>query len=1469
MAQNIGSAYLEFMPTLAASAMSKLSAEASKVGATAGKSLGDTMTKSAETSTNKMGEIGTKAGKALGDNLAKSAKASGNLNGLAQEANRALASIKDKTINVDADANKVKASVSTVNTLIGTIKDKAVDIVVNNDKVKASVATVNTLVSGIKDKTINAVMDNAKVKQSVASVNSLLGTIKEKIKVDIEVDTRGAREKLRDLADDMNNTEQEGRLLRGAMAALGPALVPAMAVGVGAVAGLGAAIGAAALPLGIFGAAVGTVFGEFKKQQEKIDTLKGKLANLDAEIERYKALGKDTAVLDKQKAKLLEKMNAEYAKLPEGSRAAFDAFENLKGSWQDFIKANGAQVYGTMQRVFDTLTAGIGKLQPLMDIGAKAGEALSKKFENFVNGGGLDKFVQFISKNAPSAINNLGGILKNLGTFLVNVFKNFMPTGQGFLKWLNEATAKLANWSAGDGLTKFVQYMSGNGGKVASILADIAKAAVNISQAVAPLAPISLAVAQALAKIIAAVPQPVITALVASFVAYRTAVAATTAVAKTAAVASGLWAGVQGKNTAANSTNTASIVANRVALVAHAAASKVATVASAALNAVMRANPFAIIVTAIAALVAGIILLYKNNETARKIIDGAWKAIKTAMVAVADWFVKTAWPALKTAFEAMGKAVEWLWKNAIQPAWNGIKTAVDVAWKAIKVIIDAFTTAYKGLETAANFLWKNVIQPVWNGIKTVIEVAWTAIKVIFAVWLTQYVLIGKAAEFLWKNVIVPVWNGIKEAISAAWNFIKTNVLDAWQTYIKGPFTSAWNAFKTFFETLWNGLKTFLTNTWNSIKTTVFDAWQTYIKGPFTTMWNVFKAAFELLWNTLKTFLTNTWNTIRTTIFDAWQTYIKGPFTAMWNAFKTFFTTLWTTLKTFLTTTWTAIKTTVFDAWQTYIKGPFMTMWNNFKTGFTVLWTAIKTMLTTIWNAIKTTVFDAWQNYIKGPFTAMWNAFKSFLTTLWNGIKSMMQAAWNWINSNVFTPIKNGINDLKTKFQLWKTAIGIVWDQWKNHIKSGWDWVKTNVFTPMQTFITKTIPDAFTTGVNAVKTAWDKIQEIVKVPVRFVANTVLRDGLFKAYNSIAGKVNAPQITWGGVSFATGGVLPGYTPGRDVHQFVSPTGGRLNLSGGEAVMRPEFTRVIGKSGVDTLNAAARSGGVAGVKSALGLARGGIVSGPHGGPSKDRSVMSTMWEGITGLGSKVLNPISGVVNGLLGKIPASGELLNLLKNAVKTLVGQAGKFITSFWGGGDGASSAGGGATPGEGGSPGGWASMWGWVKKNFPSAQLFSGYRNSFTLSGNKSLHASGRAIDITPNRAISDKIISTFGKNITELISPWPSDHYRNGQKHNYSHAIDAQHGVYGNNAHIHWAMKNGGIFDNGGILKPGKFAVNAGRKPEAVLNPAESEGLKAMGLDTLADKLDEVVEAIDRVAPGVGAHIRGSGRGLIAGGRSV
>lgn len=79
--------------------------------------------------------------------------------------------------------------------------------------------------------------------------------------------------------------------------------------------------------------------------------------------------------------------------------------------------------------------------------------------------------------------------------------------------------------------------------------------------------------------------------------------------------------------------------------------------AQALLNIVLAANPIGIIVLLIAGLVAALVVLYNNNETARRIIDGAWKAIKSGIDTVVRWVTGTAVPWLTRAWSSISSGV--------------------------------------------------------------------------------------------------------------------------------------------------------------------------------------------------------------------------------------------------------------------------------------------------------------------------------------------------------------------------------------------------------------------------------------------------------------------------------------------------------------------------------------------------------------------------------------------------------------------------------------------------------------------------------------------------------------------------------------------------------------------------------------------------------------------------------------------
>lgn len=184
-----------------------------------------------------------------------------------------------------------------------------------------------------------------------------------------------------------------------------------------------------------------------------------------------------------------------------------------------------------------------------------------------------------------------------------------------------------------------------------------------------------------------------------------------------------------------------------------------------------------------------------------------------------------------------------------------------------------------------------------------------------------------------------------------------------------------------------------------------------------------------------------------------------------------------------------------------------------------------------------------------------------------------------------------------------------------------------------------------------------------------ATGAIKDRKVRIEVRAGGELIGYKVQGGTLLKADGGILPGYTPGRDVHMFQSPTGGTLGLSGGESVMRPEWTKAVGADFVNFMNSAARSGGVQGVKRALQrigvpgegafYAGGGIISS-HSmtGVStiekmtKRANALYAMWAKNMGTG------ISKALSGMLG---VGGPKV---QKALKWAKAQAGK--PYIWGG-----------------------------------------------------------------------------------------------------------------------------------------------------------------------------------------------------------
>jgi phage-related protein len=1105
--------------------------------------------------------------------------------------------------------------------------------------------------------------------------------------------------------------------------------------------------------------------------------------------------------------------------------------DNVSGS----LKIAGANVGLIPDALAEVLSAS-GRTLPTM---AQMIDKIIVSVANWVTkmgeAGKIDTFFQ----KGIATLQSFGQIIGNIIGIVTSVFSKMDTSGQTSLATIVKLTQAAEDW------TKSAE----GGNRIAEIWATMEKVGRQLGAAVGPIFPaLGAAIVTALPVLVSlATTFSVLLKAVTPLLPFFTQIAAAISgallppiqklagflaenekVAKVLAVAIGALVVATKLYAVGTAAAAAATTAWTVVTRAAAIASNAWAVAVYIVNTAMKANPIGLVITAITALVAIIVIAYKNHEGFREIVDKVWAAIKTAISAVADWFVKTAWPAIKTAVEALGKAMEWLWNNAIKPAWDGIKVVIEVAWAAIKAIFDTGKTVIEAYGAVFTWLWKTIIEPAWNGIKALTTTWWAGMVVIFNAIKPALEAIGAVFTWLWKNLIVPVWDGIKAATTAWWTAVQA-VFNLVISFLQVAFASAWNGFRLVIQTVFDAIKALITAWWSAV----------------------------------------------TIIFNAVITFLSTTFKAAWDTFKVLIDTVWTAIKTAISVAWEAIKV-IFTTIITFLATTFKAAWDAFKLMLTTLWEAIKTMLMAAWVWIRDTVFTPVITFLATTFKAAWDAFKLMLTTLWEAIKTMLMAAWTWIRDTVFTPIMTFLSGtFKAAWDKFRADVNTVWEAVKNLLKSGWDWIKSNVFEPIASFITKDIPSAFDKGVNAIKTAWEKIQEVVKKPVKFVVDTVINGGIIKGFNWIASKVGADTIPNVSLGFARGGVLPGYTPGRDVHQFKGRAG-TLNLSGGEAIMRPEWTRAMGSGFVNMMNGIARTRGVEGVRKTMGrmvgqpryAAKRGVLANQRQrrGGFSDGGVMNfaeggvvdflkKAWDGFT----DPVGTLKSTVSALTNQIPGGPFMKDVLKKTIDKLMDGLASFITTkFKAAGTAATANGGIAGPTGGGSGdklvafGKWLQSQGYSVSEHPA---FGGVTSGGHTNGSR--HYSGRAIDVNAGSGTS--------KAEQQKLAAIIDDAHRAGLR-----SIFMAPGHY-NHAHFDYAKggqfspQAAGVFkyDQGGWFNPGQVGTNQLSQPEAVLTPDESRGLKNMGVGELAELLRELIDAVERIAPAVGTEINGVGSRLI------
>lgn len=147
--------------------------------------------------------------------------------------------------------------------------------------------------------------------------------------------------------------------------------------------------------------------------------------------------------------------------------------------------------------------------------------------------------------------------------------------------------------------------------------------------------------------------------------------------------------------------------AHRVAAVAANVATKAWAAGQWLLNAALSANPIGLVIIAVMALIAGIVLLWKNSETFRTVVTAVWKAVWGAIKAVVDWIVNTAWPAVRDAF---GR-----WLGLVRSVYGWVSDWLGRIVSFVKSLPGKITSAARGL-------FDGIVAAAKGGINKIIDV---------------------------------------------------------------------------------------------------------------------------------------------------------------------------------------------------------------------------------------------------------------------------------------------------------------------------------------------------------------------------------------------------------------------------------------------------------------------------------------------------------------------------------------------------------------------------------------------------------------------------------------------------------------------------------------------------------------------------------------------------------------------------